>query len=970
MRARILRYLTLAAVILFSSSIAAPQSSAPAGEVSFKAETNLVLVPVVVRDAHGNAIGNLRQADFQVFDKGKSQVITKFAVEETSGHLAEDRSLPSTDQWDPLPPGVTRMNAAPGSAPNVIPRHFVALLFDDLHLKICGPDPPPGYIGCSSDLVYIRDAGQKYVDSLKPADRVAIFTTSGQVTLDFTSDRAKLHEALMKLRPGAPVLATVPGSGLVDNATEWETREVITQSGDIVRRMAILPGQRTIVLMSPGMMLESTGSKTWTFVPDTMQLIDSAIRSRVVVNSLDARGLAVDSAGAFHEFMFRVTDGTGGKFIRDTNDLNGGLEQLAATPKYIYVLGFSPETLKPDGSFHSLTVKLPNEYKLDIQARKGYWAPGAKELARKQNQPAPAKAAEAPQVSEMETKEVAEDLGIGAAVTKAPVIPVAEPEIATQDQPVTFKAQTNLVEVPVVVRDREGHAIGNLGKDDFRLFDKGKRQDITKFSVQKASAAPEAAAAESHASGVPTVGIAPPPLPGRFIAFVFDDVHIQSADLPRVRDAVRRYLDSPLQPGERAALFTTSGKIAVDFTDKPSALDEALLRIRPSPFTASALRSCLYISYFQAVQIDQQVSLHPMADDVNRSVALKTAVYDAGRCLPGGSAFDVAVQEVRDAFLNGKQETRANLATLSNLVRRMALLPGQRRIVLASPGFFVSPELQDQGSDLISLAIRSKVLISTIDARGVWTSSVYDASQPSSGGAPPPDVITFKETDGTVADDELNALADGTGGTAHFNNDFDEGVRQAAAAPEYLYVLGFVPQNLKFDGSFHALKVTLNSGEKVSLQVRRGYWAPKHAEDAGAVSKQEIEDAVFSRDEIHNLPVEMHTQVTKSGNEAKLNVLATVDLKLIHLRKADNRNRNDLTIVAAVFDPNGNFVAGAQKILQLRLLDSTVQGLEQKPPVTIPTNFDMKTGAYLVRLVVRDAEGQQLTAENAAVQIP
>jgi hypothetical protein len=185
-----------------------------------------------------------------------------------------------------------------------------------------------------------------------------------------------------------------------------------------------------------------------------------------------------------------------------------------------------------------------------------------------------------------------------------------------------------------------------------------------------------------------------------------------------------------------------------------------------------------------------------------------------------------------------------------------------------------------------------------------------------------------------------------------------------------LYVLGFSPQNLKPDGSFHALKVTMNSGERYSLQVRRGYWAPNHAEDPESVSKQEIETAVFSREEVHNLPVEMHTRVTKAGEQAKLNVLTSVDLKLIHLRKADDRNRNDLTIVAAVFDSNGNFIAGTQKTLQLRLRDETVAGLEQKPPVTIATDFDMKPGAYLVRLVVRDAEAQQLTAENAGVQIP
>jgi len=272
------------------------------------------------------------------------------------------------------------------------------------------------------------------------------------------------------------------------------------------------------------------------------------------------------------------------------------------------------------------------------------------------------------------------------------------------------------------------------------------------------------------------------------------------------------------------------------------------------------------------------------------------------------------------------------------------------------------------GPNLIALAIRSKVFINTIDARGVWTLSYYGADQP--GPPPPADIITFKQSDGTVADDELFALAEGTGGTANFNNDFDGGVRKAAAAPEYLYILGFDPPNLKFDGSFHSLKVQVNASDKVSVQARRGYWAPKQAQGADAVVKQEIEDAVFSRDEIHNLPVQMHTQVTREGSAVKLDVLTSVDLKLVHYRKADDRNRNDVTIIACLFDPNGNFIAGMQKTLQLRLRDETMTALAQRPPVIVTSDFDVKPGEYLVRLVARDAEGQQLTTQNAAVDVP
>jgi VWFA-related protein len=735
-------------------------------------------------------------------------------------------------------------------------------------------------------------------------------------------------------------------------------------------------------LISPGLILPVG------IAHETMHLIDEAVRSRVVVNSLDARGLAIVRAGDFQVFQAQVTDGTGGRFIRDTNDLNGAVSQLAATPKYIYVLGFSPEVLKPDGSFHSLSVKLPGGHHLEVQARKGYWAPDEKELARRRNAPLAAENADAPRMDQTQTQDVTKALGIAAPAAKPEALPEATvvtapvpgppkaappvEEVSTRDEPVTFKVQSNLVEVPVIVRDRQGHAVGNLRQDDFRVFDKGKRQEITKFAVRKAAGpgAPGSRAENTQPlpdgrGSIPGSSAAiGPALPNHFVAFVFDDLHIRFEDLPQVRAAVRKYINSSLGPQDRVALFTTSGRIGVNFTDRPEEFIEPLLKISPNPIRGPDLSACgAYVSYFQAVQVDQQVGLQPIQSDVAKSLALRVAVEEIGD-------FNNAVLEIRDAYTSGLQETRGTLAALKIIVQRMAQMPGQRSVVLVSPGFFVPSDLQNASSELIQLAIRSKVLVNSIDARGVWTIPAYDACQKGGPASQIQDEVAFRQLDGEAAADELIALAEDTGGVLNRDNDFEGGIRKAAAAPEYLYVLGFEPQNLKADGSFHTLKVTLTSGAHVSLQARRGYWSPKQAEDALAAARQEIENAVFSRDEVHNLPVEMHTQVTKTGDAQKLNVLTGVDLKLIHLRKADDRNRNDLTIVAAVFDANGNFIAGQQKILELRLRDETVRGLEHRPPVTIDTNFDMQPGTYLVRMVVRDAEGQELTAENAGVQIP
>ncbi len=306
-------------------------------QVSFKSESNLVLVPVVVRDAAGNAVGSLHKENFELFDNGKAQAIASFTVEETSGRIANDRSL-----------------GAATEAPMVIPDRFVALLFDDLHLVD------------AADLYYVRRAALKLAGTLKPTDRVAVFTASGPLAVDFTSDRTKLDQALTKLQKGAP-------EAFAMMSLEERTREVIERNDEIIRRMSKLPGHRSIVLISPGLPLKGDH---WTCVPETRRLIDNAIRSRVIIDGIDARGLTVEHNEGIREFQERVSDGTGGKFIRDTNDLDGAMRTLAATPQYIYVLGFAPDDSTADSSFHRLAVKVREGRKLQVEARRGYWAEG------------------------------------------------------------------------------------------------------------------------------------------------------------------------------------------------------------------------------------------------------------------------------------------------------------------------------------------------------------------------------------------------------------------------------------------------------------------------------------------------------------------------------------------------------------------------------------------------------------------
>ena len=75
----------------------------------------------------------------------------------------------------------------------------------------------------------------------------------------------------------------------------------------------------------------------------------------------------------------------------------------------------------------------------------------------------------------------------------AQVVSQPPAEMTTHDQTLTFKTAVNMVSVPVVVRDTNGRTVGNLTQQDFQLFDRGKLQTISKFTVEKAEAVEKAA---------------------------------------------------------------------------------------------------------------------------------------------------------------------------------------------------------------------------------------------------------------------------------------------------------------------------------------------------------------------------------------------------------------------------------------------------------------------------------------------
>jgi VWFA-related protein len=544
-------------------------------------------------------------------------------------------------------------------------------------------------------------------------------------------------------------------------------------------------------------------------------------------------------------------------------------------------------------------------------------------------------------------------------------------EIASHEEATTFKVNVKLVTVRVVVRDSQGHAVGNLHKEDFQLFDNRKLQVITHFSLEQ----PGTQVAKERKTSDETSAEKLPSVPEHYIAFLFDDIHLNFGDLAQARTAADHHL-ATLLPTDRAAVFSTSGQTTLDFTDDRAKLHETLLRLQPRSIAATGVNQCPLVTYYMADLIQNKhdsQAVQAADQDALGCLNLPTSTPALLQAATRAAEMQVLAETTRQIAL-GDEESRLALSVLKDVVRRISVMPGQRSIVVVSPGF-LTPEsdmLQDY-MDVVERALHSEVMISSLDARGLYTVVPGgDISKQGPTNAYSAGVEAQYQSASALAEDEvLSDLAYATGGNFfHNSNDLDAGFKNVAATPEYFYTLGFSPQNLKLDGSYHHLKVSLKDSAKLTLQARHGYYAPTHAADPAQQAKQEIEDAVFSQEELHDLPVELHTQFFKPSDEqAKLAVMAHVDVKHIRYRKVDGRNTNELTVVSAIFNRNGVFVEATQKSLTMRWKDATLES-KLGSGITLKTSFDVKPGSYLVRLVVRDKEAQLMSAENGAIEIP
>jgi VWFA-related protein len=395
--------------------------------------------------------------------------------------------------------------------------------------------------------------------------------------------------------------------------------------------------------------------------------------------------------------------------------------------------------------------------------------------------------------------------------------------VSSADGATTFKVNVRLVPVSVVVRDNKGRAVGGLKQEDFSLLDNRKPQEIINFSIEKAAGA--------NGSKTPASAGDNRMAAANNVAYVFDDLHTAGPEMARAKTAAEKHL-SRLEPKDRAAVFTTSGEVVLDFTADREKLTVALRRLRSH--SSASPGDCPPLSYYAADAIVSQA-------DEN---ALQSAMEDALDCSsldardgfsskPFGDIQQAATRErARRMVLAtalevsnvGRTESDRTLRLLHDVLARTAEMPGRRSILLVSSGFVAPTRDQQRGATyLIERALRAGVILNSLDVRGLSGGNMLGNSHHMND---PAEKHVLDSQEGSAQSSVMADFAYGTGGTFfHNNNDLEEGFRRTSDAPEFVYVLGFSPQ--KLDGKLHKLKVSLAGQGKLAVQARQGYYALK-----------------------------------------------------------------------------------------------------------------------------------------------
>ncbi len=528
------------------------------------------------------------------------------------------------------------------------------------------------------------------------------------------------------------------------------------------------------------------------------------------------------------------------------------------------------------------------------------------------------------------------------------------------------RVETRLVQVNVVARDSHGLAVRNLTKSDFRLYDNGKEVPIDIFSALSITpAAPKPLPPNVYSNRVQ--GAAP-----SATVVLLDGLNTTFADQTWARTEVVKFLQA-IKPQDRVAIMLLSSRLFVlqNFTSNPKILLAALQDAKTASrkeVEASAAPTPPGVTDKAAYNLNGDKGTYAGASPQQYQSAVQK-VADAAASGVGGEAADVSQLEQtmlefsqfeREWFLVDRvQRTSDAITAIANY---LAQFPGRKNLIWVSSSFPIdfgfetavgqaeyaihfTPELERAYQALNN----ADLAVYPVDARGLT------AAAP---GAV--DWNSFYKTQGTMRE-----VARNTGGQAFMNsNDLARVMQAAVDDSDGDYTIGFYPQNIRWDGKYHDIKVTVDR-PGVQLRYRRGYLATRKAPGNATSSDAALNQAIFNPLDSTGLGLTVKVLNFVHVPQGRVLLGIDVDTRDTALRDAAGRRTVDLAVVLAQLDDEDFAVDTDSYNMKLQVAAGGVPHFT-KDGFMVAKWVDLVKGTRTLALVVRDPA----TGRIGSVRIP
>jgi VWFA-related protein len=378
----------------------------------------------------------------------------------------------------------------------------------------------------------------------------------------------------------------------------------------------------------------------------------------------------------------------------------------------------------------------------------------------------------------------------------------------------TFRSSTALVEVDIIVKDKDGRFVSGLTADDFEVFEEGRPQQIQHFYL--VTPTPTTWAEPRSDVVLPR---SPDQTDRRVFVLYFDSEHISTPILGRIKQSALNFLGEQFRPRDLGGVFANGALWHGRLTSDRQELLDGVLAVTPA-FDPIGSRLAQLIEF---PRIESELDALRIESGDRRlvdAVAEQNCIREPENCaLEGGREYVVFKLErkARGFVSEARRAASATLETLSYLSRNLARLEGRKTVIMLSEGFF----LQDARSELPQIAgqaSRAGVTIYTVNVRGTL----------GTGGRIDPDASVARGSlslHGDTSEAGLDLLAAQTGGLAFRHTDnFGWVLTSVASDTSTYYVLAYSPENTTLDGKFRKIELkTKWSG--LTVRARQGYIA-------------------------------------------------------------------------------------------------------------------------------------------------